>query len=626
MERKINGGSGGSVFRVIRVRDRAIFAMKRIPLLDLSDEDTRQVKVEVELAQRMHHPYLIECVDTFLFNGEDLCIVMPFVNQGDLSGVILTRRGGGSSSRAAQLFPAGRHGVGHRGASPGAPFEGTFSDSYGVGLMAAAAQGRGTGASHANGNPLNYFPEPLILRWLTHVLLGLHFLHHHGIAHRDVKPQNIFIDGDTGDAVLGDLGVSAIVYSAEERLAETDGPVKGTPLYMSPEVLRGQPASFANDIWALGCVAFELMRLAHPFDARDITTLVLKIARGDLPAVPLRPPRDDDSTLLNVHPSKWMSVPTADGTYSRALVDLAASMLTPDPVFRLTAAELLRAPVLQPSLSMVMSEKGLWNEGDRSRLPTVHPIGLNATSQGLINLRQQLSIMVPGWFLGIQQGATPAGPVTPRRTNVLPNIAFPCAPLQPTQQRHYVPVLPRSGGGPQSLLTPPVPSSFIRHGVVAPLPVPSSVHTPSRWPPTASSTGTMSSHQHQYGTATQSSMSPTTTASTSSGGPSALHGGHLQRLGQRRELDAMSDVSSAPSSGAADVHSGARPRRLKDKDDAILGVSPTRVPPRLLSEQCRERDDTFANTRHRFQESMFGHDVRGGVRRAVDLALRGGGN
>ena len=60
----------------------------------------------------------------------------------------------------------------------------------------------------------------------------------------------------------------------------------GTPYYLSPEICQEKPYSFDSDVWALGCVLFEMAALRVPFDAQNIQALVQKITRGPMPQIP----------------------------------------------------------------------------------------------------------------------------------------------------------------------------------------------------------------------------------------------------------------------------------------------------------------------------------------------------
>lgn len=82
-------------------------------------------------------------------------------------------------------------------------------------------------------------------------------LHTAGIVHRDLKPANILIDSD-GHLVIGDLGLAHIFdeNSNDVRISER---FCGTPGYMSPEMIRRMPYSYAADIWSLGVIFFEII-------------------------------------------------------------------------------------------------------------------------------------------------------------------------------------------------------------------------------------------------------------------------------------------------------------------------------------------------------------------------------
>lgn len=123
------------------------------------------------------------------------------------------------------------------------------------------------------------------------------------MLHRDLKSQNIFLK--EGAAKIGDFGIARVLNSPLE-MAQT---VIGTPYYMSPEIMRSKPYDFKSDIWALGCILYEMATLKHAFDAQDMNGLVMKILRGKL--MPLPPSYSDDlrqliGKMLNKSPrSGW---------------------------------------------------------------------------------------------------------------------------------------------------------------------------------------------------------------------------------------------------------------------------------------------------------------------------------
>ncbi|XP_028932335.1 serine/threonine-protein kinase Nek1 isoform X4 [Ornithorhynchus anatinus] len=96
------------------------------------------------------------------------------------------------------------------------------------------------------------------------------------------EEQNIFLTKD-GTVQLGDFGIARVLNSTVE-LART---CIGTPYYLSPEICENKPYNNKSDIWALGCVLYEMCTLKHAFEAGNMKNLVLKIISGSFPPVSL---------------------------------------------------------------------------------------------------------------------------------------------------------------------------------------------------------------------------------------------------------------------------------------------------------------------------------------------------
>uniref|UniRef100_U3FNW7 non-specific serine/threonine protein kinase n=1 Tax=Callithrix jacchus TaxID=9483 RepID=U3FNW7_CALJA len=126
------------------------------------------------------------------------------------------------------------------------------------------------------------FQEDQILDWFVQICLALKHVHDRKILHRDIKSQNIFLTKD-GTVQLGDFGIARVLNSTVE-LART---CIGTPYYLSPEICENKPYNNKSDIWALGCVLYELCTLKHAFEAGSMKNLVLKIISGSFPPVSL---------------------------------------------------------------------------------------------------------------------------------------------------------------------------------------------------------------------------------------------------------------------------------------------------------------------------------------------------
>ena len=114
-----------------------------------------------------------------------------------------------------------------------------------------------------------HLPLSKALRILDQIARGLEAAHAQGIIHRDLKPENIFlakVPGESSVVKLLDFGLSKLKTNVDHRAARTQsGAAIGTPMYMSPEQMRGPDVDHRTDIYALGCVAFELVLGRVPF-------------------------------------------------------------------------------------------------------------------------------------------------------------------------------------------------------------------------------------------------------------------------------------------------------------------------------------------------------------------------
>ena len=109
------------------------------------------------------------------------------------------------------------------------------------------------------------------LALLVQIVRGLHAAHDAGIVHRDLKPENIFIDRSQPDAPmvkLLDFGLVKLVAQKEDTVTATQaGVMFGTPLYISPEQIKSAAnVDHRTDLYALGCIAYEMIAGRRPFD------------------------------------------------------------------------------------------------------------------------------------------------------------------------------------------------------------------------------------------------------------------------------------------------------------------------------------------------------------------------
>jgi len=159
------------------------------------------------------------------------------------------------------------------------------------------------------------FPQAIDL--LLDALDALKSCHDRGLVHRDLKPENILIRLD-GHSKIADFGLAKLLESDEQLLTQP-GTVLGTPLYMSPEQIRGEEAGFPCDVYAVAEILFELLSGHPPHSGATLSELL--------------------SSKMRSVDLQWSSVP---GTVPADLVSIIEQSLSVDPARRPTAERLLR--------------------------------------------------------------------------------------------------------------------------------------------------------------------------------------------------------------------------------------------------------------------------------------------
>ena len=111
-------------------------------------------------------------------------------------------------------------------------------------------------------------PEDACWIYFIQLCLGVQALHRNSILHRDLKSANVFL-ASHNRLKIGDLGVAKLLR-AQEAYAKTQ---IGTPYYVSPELWKNKPYNSKSDVWALGCLLYEMVELKPPFDSTNMRGL-----------------------------------------------------------------------------------------------------------------------------------------------------------------------------------------------------------------------------------------------------------------------------------------------------------------------------------------------------------------
>ncbi|KAG0663855.1 G2-specific serine/threonine protein kinase [Rhodotorula mucilaginosa] len=229
----IGHGSFGIIRKVVRKADGQVLARKELNYGRMDERDLKQLTEEVNILETLgSNDNIVRYYERFVDKPNNmLYILMEFCAGGDLAGVI-------QRCRKTNCI----------------------------------------------------LPEDVVWAYLTQITLALHDCHSETdakgkkkpvILHRDIKPENVFLD-ERNNLKLGDFGLS----KAMQQAAMTQTYV-GTPYYMSPELINGMPYDVKSDIWALGCLIYELCAGHPPFhEARTQPELAVMIREGKIPDLP----------------------------------------------------------------------------------------------------------------------------------------------------------------------------------------------------------------------------------------------------------------------------------------------------------------------------------------------------
>lgn len=194
-------GTYGTVYMAMLTIGKLV-AVKVVPILKKQKaESLTSIKREVDVLRNMSHPNVIRCYGcSYPPRKDSICIFMELATSGSLTQIV--RRFGGLNENVVQVYS-------------------------------------------------------------KQILRGLQYLHGRGVIHRDIKGENILIDGN-GVAKLGDFGCSKFLADVANKSQAGCASLVGSPFWMAPEVIRNEAYGTKADVWSLGCTVVEMLNGGHP--------------------------------------------------------------------------------------------------------------------------------------------------------------------------------------------------------------------------------------------------------------------------------------------------------------------------------------------------------------------------
>ncbi len=267
---QIGKGACGAVFLVRNKKNRKLYALKKIELDESRKTRTKDaVQREANIMAEMKHPHIVTYHESFFEpNEKHLCIILDYCDGGTLE----------DRTREAQM-------------------KNTF------------------------------LPEKTIIQWFLQIAMAVRYMHSKKVLHRDLKTPNVFLNKSGTLCKLGDFGIAKTM----DKTIEVASTCVGTPCYLSPEMCQDIPYTSKADVWALGCMLYEMCALKPAFDANNLVSLFYKIVKAEFEPIP--------------------------DEYSPEMKNLVSYVLTKTPDERPSARGVLAMPFLRKELLTFIEEK-----------------------------------------------------------------------------------------------------------------------------------------------------------------------------------------------------------------------------------------------------------------------------
>lgn len=266
---KLGKGGCGAVYLVRHKESRKLYALKTIELDDRRKTRTKEaVQKEAKILSQLKHPHIVLYHESFFDTDfEYLHIIQDYCDGGNLNDKIKT----------------------------------------------AAVKSK-------------HFEETQIMEWFIQIIMAVQYIHSKKVLHRDLKAENVFLT-KKNVVKIGDFGISKVLENTVD-VAQT---IVGTPSYLSPELCQDIPYSSKSDVWAVGCLLYELCALKSPFDAQNLISLFFKIIKCEYEAIP--------------------------SMYSKELQGLVSMILVKSPDDRPSASAILNTSLVKQHLAIFIEQK-----------------------------------------------------------------------------------------------------------------------------------------------------------------------------------------------------------------------------------------------------------------------------